>query len=1246
MIPSTNGNSAPKGCNPVSSNCVIWQGPDLPCIDLCTGDSISAVLAKLCEQLVAIQTIDGNTAGIDISALSPGCLQDAYPDMTFESLEDYINALVSYVCTLEGEGFIITPPKAKTPIVKVPDCFANSVKVTNGKKIIKSITNIAIASTHNVIEPFVLATESQIEIYTQYLNGEIDDPGFTLNTTMEKVDFMVLNTTNSSLYTVSSDAGANNNVAPFHGEYSGWGDLMGKATCELINCTQQCLTTSNLITGGGEMQPPDDPKETPTKPLSKANKLVIDRMIKNQVQKSTTSLPKVVSKYVLPDKKAVAVNVLLTALEKEFGILRNMSGTVSDMRNAIMKEPMNLSNESVLNGNTKMGLLPGWYKTPNNLSQSVANAWMTIADMRNAVSDIQKNFFGNTTCQDITYDVKGSLATTQTGVVTGIKLDFSGTKVRLPFKDCGAQGCKVTVEDTDFNSITKYVNVVSESQAKGGTNISFQGSNINTASNYKVTVDMCFTDGDSQCAKSVQFNVENNQSCPTITFPKATKDSITFKLTGVNGGAYDLTLVCEGQGGGEFGRRVYDAPKNIINGQFTGLPAGKTFNIYAELRSKGSGVVTKCPSVSTTTVTPACVTSNVLSSEFKTKASLLSGKSLNIACYNDSSVTYSTKAGFDIDGNFIVVKCSDCNQTNCDKGEPITSYGSFISDTSSTSLVIKSRLFASTVGAGKEDSGWKYVGTLVNPFNTTIYVYALVNKDNNSIDQVVGSCDCSLNFTNAKPMNYCVDSGSVLCKVNVIGFESEFSQNQVKITGNPYKGTVQYDTGLSTKNTLVFTYNNNSPNDWTSDSFKFTVNTSCGISSEMIVPITRAERQYSTSDDIYVYVNTTTMTYTDAVDLKATFEAIKLKMQSTCINWTGSIYYIPVDSTTDSGDYLNYPKSLIDMKAGASGSISVSSGTWSSWKSIPSYWSSGSKESPPTSATIIAFTNTTSTNAGYGFTNLSDGLIGQPTPDYQTQYEELQDLLTGTEVTAWGTTNNTSLKYFGNAGIRFSQILIPIIDSTTGESAASALQMLAAIYGRKLKLAESDGLKVGAGKYPVSISKYLYENSSEADAPYDTVTSNNITLTGLSSSNFSIGTWIDTGVTLGTANISLQANLMAILGIDPNLFGTNCSIITECSKRMTDGSIVLWGFSAVNHGTACTVANTASNCMEIYHPSTTVPFTGISYKSAAGACAADASDEIETGYYALHDGSGGKKWDQYTKTVGWSGVAGTGSGTC
>ena len=60
-IPS---NKNQEGCNPISSNCVIWQGPDLPCIQLCKGDSISDVTAKLatelCDLLGQLSTENGN----------------------------------------------------------------------------------------------------------------------------------------------------------------------------------------------------------------------------------------------------------------------------------------------------------------------------------------------------------------------------------------------------------------------------------------------------------------------------------------------------------------------------------------------------------------------------------------------------------------------------------------------------------------------------------------------------------------------------------------------------------------------------------------------------------------------------------------------------------------------------------------------------------------------------------------------------------------------------------------------------------------------------------------------------------------------------------------------------------------------------------------------------------------------------------------------------------------------------------
>ena len=55
MLP-TKSNTADQGCSPVSSNCVIWQGPDLSCINLCNGDTISSVVYKVATDLCTIKT--------------------------------------------------------------------------------------------------------------------------------------------------------------------------------------------------------------------------------------------------------------------------------------------------------------------------------------------------------------------------------------------------------------------------------------------------------------------------------------------------------------------------------------------------------------------------------------------------------------------------------------------------------------------------------------------------------------------------------------------------------------------------------------------------------------------------------------------------------------------------------------------------------------------------------------------------------------------------------------------------------------------------------------------------------------------------------------------------------------------------------------------------------------------------------------------------------------------------------------
>jgi hypothetical protein len=82
------------GCNPVSSNCVIWQGPDIPCIDLCRGDSISDVTYKLATQLCTLVDELAIT-GFDVTCFPPICPRP-------ENIHDLIQFMLDKLCELQN----------------------------------------------------------------------------------------------------------------------------------------------------------------------------------------------------------------------------------------------------------------------------------------------------------------------------------------------------------------------------------------------------------------------------------------------------------------------------------------------------------------------------------------------------------------------------------------------------------------------------------------------------------------------------------------------------------------------------------------------------------------------------------------------------------------------------------------------------------------------------------------------------------------------------------------------------------------------------------------------------------------------------------------------------------------------------------------------------------------------------------------------------------------------------------------
>jgi hypothetical protein len=63
-----------ENCSPISSNCIIWQGPNISCINLCKGDSVSDIVYKLAVELCDIQTNTVLTEPNGVSLLQLDCL--------------------------------------------------------------------------------------------------------------------------------------------------------------------------------------------------------------------------------------------------------------------------------------------------------------------------------------------------------------------------------------------------------------------------------------------------------------------------------------------------------------------------------------------------------------------------------------------------------------------------------------------------------------------------------------------------------------------------------------------------------------------------------------------------------------------------------------------------------------------------------------------------------------------------------------------------------------------------------------------------------------------------------------------------------------------------------------------------------------------------------------------------------------------------------------------------------------------
>ena len=151
-------------CSPISSNCVIWQGPAIPCIKLCTGDTVSDVVFKLATELCTI--LDQlNVANYDLSCFN----STACPPADFQAL---IQFLINQICEAQGITVDTTKTTAACPdcLVSIAPCFVEGTTTTMqlvdyvlmiGNRICSLITEISTLQNQiNVIDARVTVLEN------------------------------------------------------------------------------------------------------------------------------------------------------------------------------------------------------------------------------------------------------------------------------------------------------------------------------------------------------------------------------------------------------------------------------------------------------------------------------------------------------------------------------------------------------------------------------------------------------------------------------------------------------------------------------------------------------------------------------------------------------------------------------------------------------------------------------------------------------------------------------------------------------------------------------------------------------------------------------------------------------------------------------------------------------------------------------------------------------------------------------
>ena len=1032
MLPINSGSNLP--CTPVSSNCVVWQGPDITCINLCNGDTVSEVIAKIATKLCELVNATAS-ANPDLSTLTLNCIPA--PTAATPTFLDYMQNIVNYICSLPTDT-------ASLPNATIPRCLPYPPDPITGE----SVTSLPLKEFAEYLATQICILLDTIPLIQNTLNDHaarlliLENCILPCKTTGSFAPDSVVSTVyfpGSSVNLTTLLLTIESTLGDFTTSVGSLSSIGTSLSAQGISGAVERLSASGTYSSDSLWI---------NSPSSLSQSHQDQWIVLNDLYTAVSDL-----------QSLVDVGCDAATFGFTYNVISDGAGLATDV-NLNFTSSTIPSSFSDCNGGTIVKITDS---NGNSVTQSV-----NVSNLQSNSTGVTISLLGLNVLNSVTVEIPFCV-TDGSSQCREVKTQIIPLNIPCP-SDITVTGITQTAAVVTFSNFigrnVEYkidvVNVTTQA-VEGSVSITSPGTAISKA----------FTGLSEGVNYNVNVTIISNgvpKICPSVTFTTlgVVCNDVSITATGA-AGSNDIFLGYKKTGGsnqlpyhynpdsqqivvGTSGAVACHAPTVVFNSMNTatgeinltlsyGAVSGLSITLesssdgltYTNSNVGSDGVRVYATGVTTNTVyirafvsCSGSVNSEYLLFRFDFGTETFMIMNSPEQCLNDETITSSCPMGIQVARQVL-----SCGATNY------------------------------SVFSGGSDSYWFYVDKY-NRNGATVYLYAGWTQAG-SPTTVVECCACpAFILSDSHQLRVlCQEGNSVSINIPYVIGEGTPTFTTVSSTNN---GTLVQ----SATNSNLYTYTHVNTGNSYADTFQVKLQPqTVGDCESMTVTIQIqivpcSIKLVKKNQPIFAYVDTGSFTSAEGANLKAALVAFRDTLV-TDHSYTGLLYFIPVIDKK----WLGYQKSVVDN--GTSANLDPAA-AWVALRVLPSTWSGGSgvpiyKEA----ALILAFTNDASGNyhdstlaAGFG----SGGTL-QPRTDYLNDYDALHDSLNGTVTSSWGASLPIRNAQFPD-GLSIVHYPYTVQDSVSAD-AAQVLQSLAAYTGEMIPATEY-GIKTA-----VDVSGYLLQ---------------------------------------------------------------------------------------------------------------------------------------------------------------------------